>query len=513
MRICTADEMRRLDSRAIEEYGILGTTLMTRAGLTVCDVIETALGTVVGKRFRVFCGAGKNGGDGFVIARELSARGGMVETYLTGNRDKFADDTSVMASLYEKSGGVIRSLSTEEDIDNTPCDCMVDAIFGIGFHGALKDAALIACQYMNKTDGLTVAVDLPSGVETDSAVACQDAVCADITVTFTYPKPACCLTQGAVYCGELVVADIGIPTTDFFTKKETFIAIDETYLDSLIPIRKRVSHKGDYGKLLIVGGHGRYPGATYFTTQAAVYTGAGLVTSAVPKEIYNILASKLNEAMPYALPSKNGALTKDSILELIPLLADKTACAVGMGVSREEETSEAVRTLVDVVKIPIVLDADGINAFCGHIDKLKGKNVILTPHDGEATRLFGQAPPKDGYSRAVWLQNKAEELGVTILLKGYRTIIASPDGQLAVNTTGNPGMAKGGSGDILSGIITALLGFGLSPFDAAASGAYIHGAAGDLCAVELGEYGMTPSDMLKKIPLVLKKYTKETILK
>ncbi len=510
MRICSADEMRRLDTCAIEEYGIPGTTLMTRAGITVCDVIETAFGTVQGKKIRVFCASGKNGGDGFVIARELSNRGAEIETYLAGNRDKFPSDTKTMADYYERSGGVIRTLLTESDIEKTPCDCVVDALFGIGFHGELKDGALIACRYMNSTDALTVAVDLPSGVETDTARACQDAVCADITVTFTAPKPACCLTPGAVNCGEVVVADIGIPSD---LQEDTFFATDEEYIDRLISVRKRNSHKGDYGKLLIVGGNARYPGATYFASQSAVRTGAGLVTCAVPKEIYNILATKLNEAMPYALPSKDGALTDESLDELMPLLKDKDACAIGMGLSREEETAKFVRDFADAIKIPAVIDADGINAFCGHIDKLKGKNIVLTPHDKEAERLFGEKPPKDGVERAVWVSNKAKELGVTLLLKGWRTVIASPDGRVAVNTTGNPGMAKGGSGDVLDGIITALLGFGLSTFDATVCGAYIHGKVGDLCADELGEYSMTPTDMISKLPSALKKYTKETILK
>ncbi len=509
MRIYSADEMRRLDTCAIEEYGIPGVTLMTRAGITVCDVIETALTTVKGKKIRVFCASGKNGGDGFVIARELSNRGADVEAYLAGSREKFPPDTKTVAEYFERSGGVIRPLTNESDIENTPCDCVVDALFGIGFHGELKDGALVACRYMNKTDALTVAVDLPSGVETDTAKACKDAVCADITVTFTAPKPACCLTPGAQFCGEVVVADIGIPAD---LKEESLFATDDEYVDRFISVRKRNSHKGDYGKLLIVGGNARYPGATYFTAQSAVRMGAGLVTCAVPKEIYNILATKLNEAMPYALSSKDGALTGESLDDIKALLNDKDACAIGMGLSREEETEKLVRDFVNSVKIPAVIDADGINAFCGHIDKLKGKNVILTPHDREAQRLFGEEPPKDGIDRALWVSEKAKELGVTILLKGWRTVIASPDGRIAVNTTGNPGMAKGGSGDVLDGIIVALLGFGLSTFDAGVCGAYIHGKVGDLCADELGEYSMTPTDMISKLPNVLKKYTKKTIL-
>ena len=413
-----------------------------------------------------------------------------------------------MVSRYEADGGITIPLNTKEDIADTPCDCMVDALFGIGFHGALRGAALAACQYMNETDALTVAVDLPSGVETDTAHTCEDAVMADLTVTFTLPKPGCCLTPGAVNCGELIVADIGIPTDIIDSADTVMEAGDETFCDQYLKCRRRDSHKGDYGKLLIVGGSAMYPGAPFFTTQAAVRTGAGLVTTAVPAEVYPILAAKVNEAMPYRLPSEDGIITEASLDSLLSLAQGKTACAIGMGLGRDERTQETVRSFLRQLTIPAVIDADGINALCGHIDTVRGLPVVLTPHDGEMTRLAGEKPPQDGVARLEWVRAFAKETGCTILLKGYRTIIASPDGAVAVNTTGNPGMAKGGSGDVLTGVIAALLGFGLSPYAAAVCGAYLHGAAGDLSAAERGEYGMTPTDMLEKLPYTLKKYSK-----
>jgi len=506
MRVCSAAAMKQIDSTAIFERGIPGTTLMTRAGLTVCDIIEEKLLQVRGKRFKVFCAPGKNGGDGFVIARELARRGGTVETYLCGAREKFAEDTAVMVSRYESDGGCVRLLETEADILPDPCDCMVDALFGIGFHGTLRGGALHACRYMNKTDALTVAVDLPSGVETDTAYVCADAVMADVTVTFTLPKPGTVLTPGAVYCGELIVADIGIPEDIIDAAIAPFTASDP--VSCTLPKRRRDSHKGDYGKLLIVGGCAMYPGAPFFTTNAAVRTGAGLVTAAVPKEVYPILAAKVNEAMPYALPSEDGVMTQESLPLLLSLAEGKNALAIGMGLGRDARTQQTVRTLLETIKIPAVVDADGINAICGHINSIKGTEVILTPHDGEMTRLAGEAPPRDGIDRLTWLAQKAKDFGCTILLKGYRTIIASRDGRVAVNTTGNPGMAKGGSGDVLTGIILALLGFGYDPFTAAVYGAYFHGAAGDNCAASLGEYGMTPTDLMAALPAVLKEHTK-----
>ena len=508
MRICGAAAMKQIDRQAIYEQGIPGTTLMTRAGLIVCDVIAHKLESVSGKRFKVFCAPGKNGGDGFVIARELKRRGGLVETYLAGNREKFAEDTAVMVSRYEQDGGEILPLVEKTDIRAGGCDCMVDALFGIGFRGTLQGGALAACQYMNETDAMTVAVDLPSGVETDTAHTCADAVMADVTVTFTLPKPGCCLTPGAVNCGELIVADIGISSDIIMQAESAMEAVDETFCDARIPVRRRDSHKGDYGKVLIIGGSAMYPGAPFFTTQAAVRTGAGLVTSAVPSEVYPILAVKVNEAMPYRLPSDNGILT-ESCLETLEMLAQgKSACAIGMGLGRDERTQETVRRFLKNLTIPAVVDADGINALCGHIDMVRGLPLVLTPHDGEMVRLAGETPPKDGIERAKFALACAKRFDCMVLLKGYRTIIADPDGRLAVNTTGNPGMAKGGSGDVLSGIIAALLGFGLSPYDAAACGAYLHGMAGDLCAERLGEYGMTPTDMLAAIPDTLKAYSK-----
>jgi len=508
MHICGAAAMKQIDHTAIYERGIPGTTLMTRAGLTVCDIIEYKLGTIARKRIKVFCAPGKNGGDGFVIARELVRRGGIVETYLAGVREKFAEDTAVMAARYEQDGGKIRSVMSEQDITAADCDCVVDALFGIGFHGELRQGAKAACRYMNRADALKVAVDLPSGVETDSALACEDAVMADVTVTFTLPKPGCCLVPGAVHCGELIVADIGIPQDIINAADSAMEAADETFLDLQIPVRRRDSHKGDYGKLLIVGGSAMYPGAPYFTTQAAVKTGAGLVTTAIPEEVYPILAAKVNEAMPYRLSSEDGVLTMSTADTVRALLNGKTALAIGMGLGRDPRTQELVRSILDGLTIPAVVDADGINAISTHIDSVRGTHLVLTPHDGEMARLAGDAPPRGGMERVAWVSEKAKAFGCTILLKGYRTIIAAPDGRIWVNTSGNPGMAKGGSGDVLTGVIAALLGFGLEPPIAAACGAYIHGAAGDLCAETIGEYGMTPTDMLDRIPQVLKKVTK-----
>lgn len=269
----------------------------------------------------------------------------------------------------------------------------------------------------------------------------------------------------------------------------------------LLPKRPRYAHKGDFGKLLLICGSRGFTGAAELAAKAAARMGAGLVFAGVPASVYPIVASKLTEPMVFPLPDQDGQLSPEAVPEILRHLKDKDACLIGCGLGRGEGSFAAVRAVLENSRCPVVLDADGINVLHGHIDILRGTAcpVILTPHEGEFLRLGGDL----GRSRFQGAMQLHRQTDATVLLKGHRTLICGKDG-CYLNRCGNPGMAKGGSGDVLAGMITALLGFGLKPTEAAALGAWLHGAAGDLCAQELGEYGMLPSDLLDCLPRLLK---------
>ncbi len=315
--------------------------------------------------------------------------------------------------------------------------------------------------------------------------------------------------QGGLCCGRLTVADIGIPAGLIRGLDETLRAVGPG--DIHLPRRARDSYKGDYGKVYILGGSVGYSGAPVFAARAAVRTGAGLVSLGVPAPLWPIAAAKLDEAMAHPLPSgKEGMLSLEATEETLRRLDTCDVCLIGPGLGRGNGVASVVRHILRSTHLPVVLDADGINALEGHIDVLDargGSFTVLTPHDGEFVRIGGDL---SGGDRLAAARSFAAEHGCALVLKGHRTIAAFPDGTAYINTTGNPGMAKGGSGDVLGGIIISLLGQGLTAREAIPMAVCLHGMAGDLCARELGEYGMTPSDMIERLPLVMKTFERRS---
>jgi len=467
--------------------------MMETAGVAAFEELRSAVGGVDCKTASIFCGVGNNGGDGYVIGRYLIENGAKVYLCSVGNEEKMTTDTRIMREKYINAGGKIYH------IDSIPfCDINVDALFGIGFHGEFRPDALAAARHINSdANAFTLAVDVPSGVNADTGEVCTDAVEADLTVTFSYPKPGCVMLPGAANCGKLITRDVGVE----LTHESDLEVTDADMVRNTLKPRRREAHKGDFGHVMIVSGYKRYTGAPSFAANGAVRTGSGLVTLFVPESIAMIESLKVNEAMVYPLPDVNGAIST----EALPILTDFkcSACVIGPGLSREDSAQETVREFIKSTNLPMVIDADGINALAGHIDILQNKKAILTPHDGELRRLTGYDVPKYGMERVEYAKKFAHEHGCVLLLKGYRTIITDGERTL-INTTGNPGMAKGGSGDVLSGIIGSLLGQGNDLLTSAAAGAYIHGLAGDICAELYGEYGMTPSDMINELPRTIK---------
>lgn len=511
MKIATAQQMRDMDRVAIQERGIPSVQLMERAAQSVANAaLELAAAHRTGEgpgRAVCFCGAGNNGGDGVCTARLLLEAGLEVRCILVGKREKMTPDCREMERRLEAAGGVVEDFdpnSSEFALWCLEADVMVDALFGIGLNTQLRGNALVAVQMMNTCDIPVVAVDIASGVEADTGAVLGDAVKADVTVTFSLPKVGQFLGEGGLRTGTLKVADIGIPLDLILWAEENQLS-SVTREDVYLPRRPLDAHKGDFGRVYILGGSVGFSGAPVLATRAALRTGAGLVTVGVPMPVWPVAAAKLDEAMPHPLPAgKEGMLSLEA---MEPAMAHLSACDValiGPGLGRGNSAASVIRHLIRTCHKPLILDADGINALEGHMDILeerKGLITVLTPHDGEFARLGGDLTGGDRLAAA---RSFAARYQCCLILKGYRTITALPDGQAYVNTTGNPGMSKGGSGDVLGGMLLALMGQGFRVREAAPMAVWMHGRAGDLAAAELGEYGMLPGDLVERIPRVLR---------
>lgn len=506
--------VKDLDSQAISG-GIPSLSLMERAAYGIFTCAENALGSLYGRRIVVFCGSGNNGGDGVAFCRIAQSRGALVRCILTGDPDRLSTDMAAFLKLYSDEGGSSVLFSTDDKgivEDTLSADLIIDAIYGIGFHGELTGNARLAAQLINRSSSPVISADLPSGAETDSALISTDCVKADYTVSFTCLKPAHCIQPAKTVCGKIIVWDIGIPkalvdSTLSQDSRSTILLTDESFLDNIIPKRKADTHKGHYGKVLVAGGCVGFTGAPYLAAAAACRTGSGLVYLAVPESIYTIEASRCGEIICMPFSDKGGHFSFDALEGLLSLAEKCDVCVIGPGLGRSEESDRLVHALLEKVSCPVILDADGINALAEninilHVRALNGGKTILTPHDVEFARLGGDLTG----GRLKGCAGLTERLSSIVVLKGNTTITASPEGKYIVNTTGNPGMAKGGSGDVLAGIIGSLAGQHISLAEAAAAGVFIHGAAGNLAAERLGEYGMLPSDIISDIPNVLKKY-------
>jgi NAD(P)H-hydrate epimerase len=497
MRLYTSSQMQALDRYAIEQLNVPSTLLMENAAKAVASAAQRV---AKNKKAAIFCGSGNNGGDGIAAARLLMYAGFEVKALLVSGRDRMTGDSREMERRLLEAGGVLEDFKPDEpELYEFLCGCgvIVDAMFGTGLHSPVRGAYLRAVEIINGLNAPVVAADIPSGVSADTGEILGNAVMADLTVTFTGKKRGHCVEPGNVYSGEVVVADIGIPAENALKTQETVYSVEKEDVKARIPKRKRVSHKGDYGKILIIGGSVGYTGAPFLAAQAALKSGAGLIRLGVPASIYPVIASKCVETMPFPLQDdSSGRIDERAIPEVIRCLEESDLCLLGPGLGRSDGISKLVDAVLRNARIPIVLDADGINAVCGNIDVLDraAGPLVLTPHEGEYRRLGGIIENDRIGSAAGFSQRH----GCVTVLKGHRCITAFPDRTVYVNTTGNPGMAKGGSGDVLSGIIAALI-CQMPPAEAVPSAVWLHGRAGDISAERYGEYSMTPSDIIEAL--------------
>ena len=520
MNLYTAAQMRQADRRAIEEQGIPSTQLMESAARAVVREVralpipgpglEEPLGWItedghmptqeeqaefwaMRQRSAVaYCGPGNNGGDGIAAARLLLEMGWRVKCVLVGDRAKMTPGCREMERRLHEAGGVLEDFDPENWTQYMPFDVAIDALFGVGLTRSLEGDAALAAGLTRRGTGWVVSVDVPSGIHADTGDVMGTAVRADVTVTFSRGKPGLYVGKGAVHSGRVVVADIGIPDGLYPERPQTVLVEQEMFH---LPRRPVDGHKGDFGRLFLLAGSRGYTGAAALCARSAARSGAGLVTLAVPEDVYPILAAKCcDEVMVWPWRSNDG--------EIVEKAKGCTAAVIGPGLGQGERAERLVLALMRALPCPVVLDADGLNIISRHIDVLDEREgaTILTPHDGEFARLSGcELPITDRLGAA---RDFAGKHGCVAVLKGYRTVTAFQDG-CCVNPTGNPGMAKGGSGDALAGLMGGLLAQG-GGLDEVAKAVWLHGRAGDLAAQDKGEHGMTPSDLIERIPYAMK---------
>lgn len=511
MKIVTAAQMQGLDRRTIEEARVPGLTLMERAGTGVVSVLGDTVGSPNGKTVAILCGKGNNGGDGFVVARLLRRKLARVRVLLLGKPKELTADAKTMYQRFLKLAGASAVLSnpSEESIRTAleKSDLIVDALLGTGISSHVKDQYRIAIDAMNASRAPIIAIDLPSGIHTDTGEILGTAVRANQTVTFGCPKLGLYLGPAIDCAGKIHTVDIGIPRSYVDALEVRTHLISHTMIRRLLPSRPTSSHKGTFGHVGIIAGSPGKTGAAALAAKAALRVGAGLVTVATPRSANHALEAKLLEAMTAPMPeTEAGTLAPSALDQLRSFSNDRSAVAIGPGLTTHAETAELILALIVGLKRPFVLDADALNVLSGQTQLLRACKTlpIITPHPGEMARLLGQTTAQSiNNDRLATALRFAIDHHVIVVLKGARTIIASPDGQIAICPTGNPGMATAGMGDTLTGIIVGLLAQRLGPWDAACSGAYLHGLAGDLIAQKLGEHGMIAGDLIDSIPYAL----------
>lgn len=495
-KACYALQMRKIDSDASEIGKIPSIVLMENAALACINELKSAFPNLKNKNVIIFCGRGNNGGDGLAIARHLINLGTDVRVYLVCG-DEYKGDALVNFEILENMDAdiICNGDVPYEYIRNA--DIVIDAIYGTGVHGEIAGSARDVIEAINLYSTYTLSVDIPSGVNADTGEICGVCVKADTTVTFAEYKAGMFLFDGADYLGKVVCADISIPQYIKDMQNISINITDDEFVKKVFPKRIRNSHKGDYGKVFIVGGSVGMTGAVYMAAQAALNTGCGLITLGIPASLNHILENKLTEVMTMPLSDRDGHISYSAADAIIEKMNNSDVILFGCGIGRSKDIKLILRRVLSEAKVPVILDADGLYAFDLTMLDDCSSNVIITPHNGEFSRLLGYMPNES--ERFAISKSFSSENGITLVLKGHHTIVTAYDGIQYVNTTGNSGMATGGSGDVLAGMIASLTARMTDEAAACAAGVYLHGRAGDIAAKSVGENSLTPTLLIDNI--------------
>ncbi|HEY5996098.1 MAG TPA: NAD(P)H-hydrate dehydratase [Candidatus Deferrimicrobiaceae bacterium] len=511
MKIVTAHQMAELDRVSIEEYGIPSVALMENAGRACTDRILLILDdkglSPQESSIAVVCGRGNNGGDGIVIARNLHNRGAYVELFLLDEEDNLSADGRLQLEILKKMDveyRVIRDSEGVEDLRNylEEVHLCIDAILGTGLTKPLSGLIREVVEVINLSMATVFAVDIPSGIDATTGRILGEAIRADFTGTFGLLKVGQVLLPGSIHCGETDVYDIGIPSRAVFDADIKTEALDERVVKSMLSIRPPDFHKGDAGRVYILGGSPGMTGAPCLAGRAALRMGAGLITVVVPDSLRPIVEAKLMEVMSIGVPDNGtGYFSAESLPRIVEAMSRADVVVIGPGMGTFPDAKTFMADLIPLIRVPFIVDADGLNALEGDLGILRTAKApcIVTPHPGEMSRLTGESIDAIEASRISAARHLAEEQNVTVILKGARTVIATPMGDIFINTTGNPYMASGGMGDTLGGMIAALASQGLSPNDAACAGVYLHGKSADILVRHHPMSPVSATDVIENI--------------
>ncbi|HUL44137.1 MAG TPA: NAD(P)H-hydrate dehydratase [Bacteroidota bacterium] len=516
-RVVTSTEMQACDRLAIRNLRIPGSILMENAGRGVVEKMIDRYGSLNGKSVLIFCGKGNNGGDGFVVARHLIEAGSAVSAVLVGNASGLKGEAKqnclIWKTLVKRLGArgnvsFVELKSAQPLRRFTQPDFIVDALFGTGVHGEVRGIYKDVIDWMNRSHARSISVDLPSGVDADNGRVGNVAVEADLTVTIGMQKIGLIIGDGRTYAGRVEAVNMGIPAAIFPPVSRTAFLVDRGQVRRNIPARPLSAHKHSVGKIVVIAGSNGLTGAAAMTSQSAMRSGAGSVILCTPASVYPILARKLTEVMvePYS-ETPQGTLALGSYQDLLKRISWADIVVLGPGLSRNKETEELIQKLVARIELPLLIDADGLNAFSGKRNLLaqhRSREVIITPHSGELSRLTGVSSAEIDSGRVEYARTSAKKFRVTVVLKGAPTVTSSESGIAYINSTGNPAMATAGMGDVLSGCIAGLWGQGMNRTEAAYSGVFIHGLAGDFCNGKLGDRGLLSTDVQNILPEIIR---------
>lgn len=498
-KIISSQQMRNIENKAFNLYKINSYNLMKSAGKAVFEEIIANFGLVTNKKCTVLCGNGNNGGDGFVIAKELLKSKAKVQIIYFNEALNFTSDTTKAFSEVSDINKIFYNINSVKEIIEKS-DLIVDAVYGTGYNRQLCEQEIIFFKLVNQSNAYKVAVDVPSGIVCDTGIVLSEAINCDITVTFQFYKYCHFIFPSADFCGKVIVKDIGIPKIAWEDEDLKVNLIDDILINSLIPKRNRNSHKGSFGKALVICGSKLMTGAAYFSVMGALRSGIGLVTLAVPKSILTVMQEKLNE--PIFLEYE------EDFENIISSLQKNNVCLIGCGIGLSKTSENLVRKVIQSSNIPLVIDADAITIISKNeeiFNNIKAKTV-LTPHIAEFSRLCNKSIEEINIDKINTVCDFSKRKNVITVLKGAYSLIVADNGNVYINKTGNSGLAKGGSGDVLAGIIASFIAQGLSEESAAVCAVYYHGLAADNLAKKLSEYGMTPSDLLDELPILFKKF-------
>lgn len=513
MKILTSKQMKAIDKQAIEDLGIIGPILMENAGLKVFNEIRARFPKLQEKKIIIVAGKGNNGGDGLVVARHLFNQGCRVLVLLLANKEEVKGDAAINLGIVQKIGVQVSEITSLEEwkqyqSELSQAEVVVDAIFGTGLTKPAAGHYATVIEDINKTKAFKVAVDIPSGLSSDTFQIIGPCVKAHLTITLAAPKIAHIFPPAAEYVGQLIIADISLPP---FLLENDDLKLELVEKKKLLPYfrqRKRDTHKGTYGHLFIVSGSLGKTGAAAMAGKAALKMGAGLVTVGTPESCLPIVARSMVELMTEPLPeTEKKTLATEGLTKILSLLEGKDALLIGPGISTHPSTEDLVLSLLPKIKIPVVIDADALNILATNPDLLRSLQApaVLTPHPGEFARLLHLSTREVVSHKLELAPQFAQKYGVYLVLKGYRTLIAEPRGFVFVNPTGNPGMATAGAGDVLGGMIAAMIIQEKKLLEAILGAVYVHGLSGDIGAEKLGERALTAGNLITYLPSALKR--------